>query len=224
MKKYSLKSISGIIFDMDGVIFDSEAIWKDAFQLANVKFGLQFTEEDRQSCCGKDEETIRKELKNANPYLDVDGYRDFIVAQVENTVKEFGAPLKDFFPELISFLQANHIKIALATSSKRQRARMLFQNKGLDPSKIFHGMVFGEDVETSKPNPEIFLLAAHQIGCTPASCIVLEDSLNGIEAAKCGGFNSIMVKDLIEPNEEAKKSCLLIADNLGEVLHYLQRK
>lgn len=215
-------SFCGIIFDMDGVIFDSEVVWKNAFLLANKEFGLQFTEEYRQSCCGKDEQSIRRELKEIHHFADADNYRDFIVRTVSDTIEKDGAPLKDGFLELIDYLKRNKYKIALATSSKSERALKLFGKKKLNPSDIFDGMIFSEDVKVSKPNPEIFLLAADKIGIAPSRCIVLEDSLNGIQAAKLGGFASIMVKDLIEPDEDAKNFCLTVANNLGEVISYLK--
>lgn len=224
MRDKNHKDFSGIIFDMDGVIFDSELLWKKAFQLANIKFGLQFTEEYRQSCCGKDENLIRSELRAMHPSLDVDNYRDFIVRNVADTIEKYGAPIKEGFCELIDYLKLNNYKIALATSSKKERALKLFGKKNLNPLEIFNGLVFSEDVKISKPNPEIFLIAAYKIGIDPCNCIVLEDSLNGIQAAKLGGFASIMVKDLIEPDEDSKNFCLSIANNLGEVISYLKKE
>lgn len=224
MRSKNQKGFGGVIFDMDGVIFDSEVLWQKAFQLANEKFGLQFTEEYRQSCCGKDEKLIRSELKIAHPSLDVDSYRDFIVRNVAETIEKNGAALKEGFCELIDYLKLNNYKIALATSSKRERAIKLFGKKNLNPFDIFNGMVFSEDVKISKPNPEIFLAAAQKMGLAPCNCIVLEDSLNGIQAAKLGGFVSIMVKDLIEPDEDSKKFCLSIVNNLCEVISYLKKE
>ncbi len=215
------KDIKGIIFDMDGVIFDSESIWKRGFELANRKFNLNFTELDRQNCCGKDEKSIRNELKKNYPDLQVDEYRDFIIGYVENTIKTEGAPIKDGFFELMNYLHLKKIKTALATSSKRLRALTLFEKKGIVPLNVFQGLVFSEDVLTSKPNPEIFLLAAQRIGLAPKACLVLEDSYNGIEAAARGGFSAIMVKDLIEPTDDIKNKCLFVADNLFDILNYI---
>lgn len=216
------KGAEGLIFDMDGVIFETESIWKEGFQLANKKFNLNFTELDRQNCCGKDEKSIRIELKKNYPELHVDEYRDFIIQYVENIIKTEGAPLKNGFCEIMNYLHISKIKTALATSSKRLRALTLFEKRGLSPSTIFQGLIFSEDVANSKPNPEIFLLAAKKMRLAPESCIVLEDSINGVEAAVRGGFSVIMVKDLIEPTDEIKKKCLFVADNLLEVLNYIK--
>lgn len=216
------KIFRGAIFDMDGVIFDSEVLWQRAFRLANIKFGLNFDEKYRQSCCGKDEQTIRKELRDTNPGLDADLYRDFIVNNVTETVENYGADLKNGFCELIAYLKCNKYKIALATSSHKERALKLFNKKNLNPLCIFDGLVFSEDVRVSKPDPAIFILAAQKIGLPPQECIVFEDSLNGIRAAKLGGFAPVMVKDLIEPDDYAQKSCLFIVKGLDEVAALLK--
>ena len=223
MTDKSKKRFSGVIFDMDGVIFDSEVLWQRAFKLANKQFGLNFTEEYRQSCCGKDENLIRSELRQTHPSLDADEYRDFIVDNVSQTIEKSGAPLKDGFCELVRYLKQNGYKTALATSSAKQRAQKLFAKKNLDIDEIFDGTVFCEDVKVSKPNPEIFLKAAKKLSLAPGECIVLEDSLNGLLAARLGGCASVMVVDLIEPDESAKNSCLFIARGLNEVTDFLKR-
>lgn len=222
--KKNKRRFRGVIFDMDGVIFDSESVWKRSFEAANVEFGAALTEAERQRCCGKDENSIRRDLRSEHPELDADAYRDFMLKYVEDALSANGAPLKDGFCELVGFLHKNGIATALATSSKRKRAELLFEKKGLDISRLFAAKVFGEDVAASKPNPEIFSIAARGIGLEPARCVVLEDSLNGLEAAKRGGFGSIMVRDIIEPTEESRKQCLLVADSLFDVLEFFQRE
>lgn len=212
----------GVIFDMDGVIFDSEAIWQRAAVIANAKFDSGLTEADRQSYCGMDELSIRKKIKAEKPALDADAYRDFIIGYVMNVINTEGAPLKYGFLPLTGYLKSIGCKTALATSAHRRRALSQFEKKGLDPASLFDGAVYSEDVTVSKPNPEIFLKAAKEIGLQPKDCIVLEDSLNGIEAAVRGGFIPVMVVDLIPPTEKAKKDCLFIADNLGAVTEFLK--
>jgi HAD superfamily hydrolase (TIGR01509 family) len=210
-----------IIFDMDGVIFDSESVWKKAFEQANQKFERNFSEQERQSFCGMDEQSIRAQLREKYSDLNVDEYRDFIVNYVNYTIKEEGAELKEGFYELIKFLKDNGYKIALATSSSNKRASMLFEKKGLDKNSLFDAMVFADEIKVSKPNPQIFLLAAQKLNIEPKSCVVLEDSPNGICAAERGGFNAIMVKDLITPTKELKSKCILVADCLNDVQRYL---
>lgn len=212
----------GIIFDMDGVIFDSERIWKEGFFAANEKFGLNFTESERQSYCGKDEYSIRKQIRTEHSYLNADEYRDFIINYFNDKLERTGAEIKKGFLELISWLKANDFAVGLATSAQKSRALKMFSKKGMDIYKIFDAVVCGDDVKISKPNPEIFLLAAERINCLPARCIVLEDSPNGIEAARRAGMKAVVVKDLIPPSPEDVKKCVFCADNLLQVLDYFK--
>lgn len=213
---------SGVIFDMDGVIFDTECLWKNAFEAANQKYGLNLTEKYRQSTCGKSEQLIREELSLMNPGLDVSGYREYMLNEVKKNISDGSFDIKKGFPELISFLKNSGYKIALATSSHKDRAEMLFSLKNLKMHDIFDAMVFAEDIGShSKPDPLIFLTAAQRIGHKPQSCCVLEDSINGIEAAVKGNFMPIMVIDLIQPDDFCRENSR-IANDLTEVESFLR--
>ena len=215
---------SCVIFDMDGVIFDSETVWLEAFREANARFGAAFTEAERQTWCGRDEASIRRELRRTHPELDTDAYRDFAVRRAESILAERGAPLKDGFFALHAWLRAAGAAIGLATSSRRERMRLQFEKAGLDPAALFDAVVCGDEVAVSKPDPTIFLLAAKELACPPSRCYVLEDSLNGIEAAHRGGFLPIFVKDLIEPDKRTKENSVHLTDSLRGVLSFLQQE
>ncbi len=217
-----LSKVKGIIFDMDGVIFDSEAVWQRAFVAANEKFNSPFIEADRQSWCGMDEQSIRNKLKEQYPSFPVDEYREYIISFVFNVIHTDCADVKAGFEELISYLKAHGYKTALATSAKTDRAALQFEKKGLERAKLFDCETYSGEVKVSKPNPEIFLKAAQKLNLPPQECIVLEDSLNGVEAAVRGGFQPVMVIDLIAPTEKERNECVFIADNLGEVLRFLK--
>lgn len=209
---------------MDGVIFDSERIWKEGFFAANKKFGLNFTESERQKYCGKDECSIRRQISREHPYLNADEYRDFIIEYVNDIIERAGAEIKAGFFELMSWLKQNSFAVGLATSSKKERALKMFLKNGLDPYCIFDSIVCGDDVKVSKPNPEIFLKTAEKINCLPVRCTVLEDSPNGIEAARRAGMDAVIVKDLISPTQEDLNKCVFCADNLLQVLEFLKGK
>lgn len=212
--------MKALIFDMDGVIFDSESIWEKAFKVANEKFSLSLTEKDRQDCCGKEENQIRQELK-AKYQFDVDQYRDFIIDYVNDKINSHGAQLKEGFNQLCYYCKDNNIKMALATSSKKDRALNLFKKAKMNAEEIFDFMVFSEDVKMGKPNPEIFIKASEGVGEKPSDCIVLEDSINGVVAAKNGGFNCIMVIDRIPPDETCKDFTMIVLDSLNDVKEFI---
>lgn len=210
--------VKAVVFDMDGVIFDTESLWKIAFNKANDKFGLSLTESYRQSTCGKNEALIRQELQLAYPNLDVATYRDFMLNHVNNAINTGDFSIKDGFLDVISQLKSLGIKTVLATSSHKERALNLFSIKGLDINKLFDGAVFYEDcLGKSKPDPYIFKIAVDGVGVLPNNAIVIEDSINGIIASFDGGFIPVMVVDLIEPNEYCLKNCKKIIRSLREI-------
>lgn len=211
--------VGGIIFDMDGVIFDSESLWREATVRVNAQFNVQFSEEYRQSMCGKDEDSIRECLKNDFSDLDVGKYRDAVLADVQSQMAK--ARFKPHFITVLVECKSRGLKIALATSSRRERAVRMFESKGIDLQDIFDYAVFGDDVKASKPNPEIFLLASKGLGMRPEECIVIEDSLNGIRAALDGGFNPVMAVDLIEPDSYVAEHGVPVVRDLRDIVYLI---
>ena len=206
----------GVIFDMDGVIFDTERIWRDAFIKYNKIYNISLSEEYRKSICGKAEVLIRKELRGMNLNIDIDSYREDIRSYVNSEIKKGNYNIKDGFLDLIQYLKNKKYKIALATSSNRERTNMLFENKNLDIN-MFDYILCGDEVINGKPNPEIFLKACNHLGVDKKECYVIEDSINGIMASIDGGLIPIMVIDMIEPNDYVMKNCKYIFDNLDDV-------
>lgn len=222
-ERFDIQNIKCVIFDMDGVIFNSEFVWKKAFEEANIKFGFNLTEKDRQHTCGMDEAHIRQELYARFPMADVDAYRDFMKLLVQKRTEE-GIPLKKGFRKLISTIYGAGRKTALATSSDMSRAYTLFAKNNLSARLIFDAEVYANEVDKGKPNPQIFIKAASRAGVSPEKCIVIEDSPQGIEAAARGGFCPIMVVDLIAPTNREQELCWYIASNLFEVEKMLKEK
>ncbi|MCH5157916.1 MAG: HAD family phosphatase [Clostridiales bacterium] len=207
-----------VIFDMDGVVFDSEKNWQKADVAADIKFNTGFDETVRFNCCGRDEKSVRAYLKTLSPSLDVDAYREYIIGYVKSEEAAYGAPLKPGFIELVKKLKARGIPIALATSSRRERAQKLFEKSELNIADIFSAEVYADDVKVAKPNPEIFLIAAQRLGAAPQDTLVIEDSPNGIAAAYAGGFTPVMVIDLIPPSPEFIEKGLAVYNSLTEVV------
>ncbi len=211
-------NMNAAIFDMDGVIFDTETVWKLAFEKANNEFGLDLDEDYRKSTCGKSEETIRTEMKKLFVNVDVDRYREYMLCYVQDSINTGAVEIKPGFFDAIKLLKDKNYKVALATSSHKSRAELLFRKKGLDLYDIFDATVFAEDVGVkSKPDPTIFLVAAKRVNESPSKCFVFEDSINGIEAAVVGGFVPIMIVDLIEPTAYCRENCQKILRSCKEI-------
>lgn len=207
----------GVIFDMDGVIFDSESVWRDVTFEVNPRFGIEFDDAYRQGLCGMDEGSIRARLRADFPHADVDAYRDTLVPEAKGRLVSGMLP-KPGFMEFLELCRSKGMRAGLATSSSPDRARKMFRAIGLDPEVLFDAVTFGREVERSKPDPQIFLLAASRLGLSPDSCIVMEDSLNGLRAAYDGGFQPVMMRDLIEPDDWVRDAGILVFDGFDELL------
>ena len=208
-----------VIFDLDGVIFNTENCWKTGFEIITKKYGLPLDENYRITICGKSEAKIIEELNIMFPTLDAVTYRKEIADEYVNQIEKGNYHLKEGFLELIDVLKKKNYKIALATSNLRWRMEKIFSNKGIDPYKIFDVIITVSEIgNRTKPDPYIFLKAAEQLGADPNETMVIEDSLNGIEAAVRGNFLPVMDIDLIPPNEYAKDHCYKIVDSLLEVI------
>ncbi|MGL5694673.1 MAG: HAD family hydrolase [Peptostreptococcaceae bacterium] len=213
--------IKGIIFDMDGVLIDTEKIsykfWVKAFE----KFGYEYTMDTHSSIIGRNNESIRNVLSNSFgedfPLDDI--YKHRSEGMIKH-LEEEGTPIKLGVCELLDFLQENDYKIAVATSTNRERALQRLESVGINGR--FDAMVCGDEVENSKPNPEIFLKAADKLGLSPKECIVIEDSPAGVEAGYNGGMKVINVPDMKEPDDEIIKNTIAICENLLKVRDYLK--
>ncbi len=214
--------MKAVIFDMDGVIFDTENVWKRALEIASKKFNLDLDDEYRISVCGKNEDLIRKELRERFPDLDINSYRDYIHELVNDSIYNGEYDVKPYFLDLVAYLKKNNYKIALATSSSKTKAEITFKNKNIDIN-IFDTAVFGDDVgKLGKPNPFIFNLAAKKLNITNEECYVIEDSINGLMAAVNGNFTPIMVIDLTPPNDYIRENVKYIFNSLNDVKNLIK--
>ena len=214
--------IKGVLFDMDGVIFNTGYIWKLCYEKANEKFGLKLDENYRQTnMMGKSDKDIRAQLKKEFPNIDVDDYRNYTQQSVKTIMQTSCDLLKPYFLEIANDLKSKGIKLALATSSSKERCNILFKNHKIDREKLFDFSIMADDVTKSKPDPEIFLKASAGLKLKPEECIVLEDSLLGLKSAHSAGCYPIMVVDMIKPNKETEYFAKKIVNSLKEADEYI---
>lgn len=218
-----MDKIEGVIFDMDGTLFDTERLsfgfWKKAFK----KYGYVMNKEIYVSLMGRKRKDSRQILlKKYGEDLPIDKIYEEKDNEMLKYIYENGVPVKIGVYELLEFLSRQRYKVALATSTSRTRALDLLENAGIKDK--FCVIVCGDDVINSKPAPEIFLTAAEKLEADPKRCIVLEDSPVGIEAAYNGGMMGINIPDLKEPDEKIKKYSYKICRSLLEVRDYLENK
>ncbi len=195
--------IQGVIFDMDGLMFDTERIWATLWKPALAALGLPYKEGLDTAARGAAGDSMRAVLRRFyGPDCDADGIIAALHAEAE---KAFQAPppKKPGLDELLAWLDARQIPMAVASSSRM--ASILHHLNGWDMTHYFKAVVSGEQFTSSKPDPEIFYKAAEALGTTPAHTLVLEDSYNGVRAGAAGGFVTVMVPDLSPVTEEMRR-------------------
>ena len=213
--KIDINNIKSIIFDMDGVIFDTELVYLEIWSKVFEKYGYKLQKEVYAEVLGTGRENVKKVfLNNYGNELPIDKMYREKDEDLEKAVDK-GIPLKQGAYEILSYLKNNNYKIALATSASKERA--LKQLKQADIEKFFDVIVSRDDVKETKPNPDIFLKAAKKLNVNPNECIVIEDSSAGIKAAFNAGMAGIHVVDLKEPDNEIIRNCYKSFNNLNDI-------
>lgn len=215
-----MDKIKGVLFDMDGVIFDTEKVYLETWTKVCAGYGYDLKKETYISVMGTGKENTVTTFKNAlGDHIPIDDMykdKDKIIREVVEAGK---VPLKPGALEILTYLREHNIKTALATSAKRWRADMQLEGAGI--KNLFGAVLCGDEITKLKPNPEIFLKAGEKIGLKPEECIVIEDSPAGIQAAYNAGMYGIHVEDLKEADDTIKKYCRVNFKNLMEVQEYI---
>ena len=213
--KIDINNIKSIIFDMDGVIFDTELVYLEIWSKVFEKYGYKLQKEVYAEVLGTGRENVKKVfLNNYGNELPIDKMYREKDEDLEKAVDK-GIPLTQGAYEILSYLKNNNYKIALATSASKERA--LKQLRYADIEKFFDVIVSRDDVKETKPNPDIFLKAAKKLNFNPNECIVIEDSSAGIKAAFNAGMAGIHVVDLKEPDNEIIRNCYKSFNNLNDI-------
>ncbi len=192
--------LRNMIFDMDGVIFDSERTYEEAMYSNAQKYGITPTHDMFLKTVGTSEAVSREIFIAEYGPFDFDAFRADIRAHILNEMKNGRIPLKKGVHNILDFLKDNGVRIALATSTRRYTAEDMLNRAGL--LACFQETVCGDEVKRAKPDPEIFLTACARLGGTPEDTLIIEDSYNGIRAANAAGIPVLMVPDMLPPLEE----------------------
>lgn len=212
-----------VIFDMDGVIFDSETLVFHCWNVVAEKYGINNVEEACRECLGINAaETKERFLKHYGADFPYDEYKREMSELFHKTAADGGLEVKQGVRELLSFLKEHHYKIALASSTRKAVVESQLTAAGL--IDYFDEIICGDMVKNSKPEPEIYLTAAERIKVSPDKSYAIEDSYNGIRSAYSAGMDVIMVPDMLPANEEMEKICCNILDSLFQVLDLLQKE
>lgn len=213
--------IKAVIFDMDGLMINSERVTFEGYQKVMGKMGLSISEDFYKTLLGKT-------LKSATElFYEVYG-NHFPMEQVVCDVHQYmgdlfdtqGVPLKKGLLELLTYLKQNDYKTIVATSSQRDRVDHILEIAHL--TQYFDDSICGDEVKKGKPHPEVFLKACEKLQVQPNEALVLEDSEAGIQAAYTGHIPVICIPDMKYPEVEFERMTTKILDSLDQVIDYLK--
>ncbi len=221
MNRIDSNQTRAVIFDMDGVIFDSEKLYIDCCVEAADKLGMDNIVETCYRCIGVTTSVTHQILLDT--YRDealVNAFREAATSLFREKYRAGLLAVKPGVRELLTWLKSRVLRIAIASSTRTEIVEMELADAGILP--FFDRVVGGDQVSRSKPNPDIFLKAAEALEEAPENCLVIEDSFNGVRAGRAAGMTVIMVPDLLQPDEEIRSLADRVLPSLLSVLDLLR--
>ena len=215
------KIIKGAVFDMDGLMTDTEKLYLRYWKEAAADFGYDMQNEHVYAIRSLARKYSIPKLKSFFgedfPTEEVRARRtELINAHIER----YGIDVKKGLFELLDFLSSKGIKLAVATATPRERALHCLGK--IDALRYFDAVICGDMIESGKPDPDIYLTAARELGLPPEQCAAFEDSPNGIKAAHSAGCHAIMIPDMTQPDEETIPLLSAVYDDLEQAIAYFE--
>lgn len=212
-------TIQAVVFDMDGVLLDSETVCDICWTSYAHEIGLANSASSCNACRGcnmADSKILLKKIYGQS--FDADGFFDGWYKKFYEYERINGLPLKPYAKEILSYLQSRY-KLALASSTPREAVERQMKRAGL--WDYFNYSVCGDEVVHSKPDPEIYLRSCMALNLPPSQCAAVEDSPNGIRSAAAAGLNAIMVPDKIPCDKEIAKLLYHKCNSLQELTTFM---
>jgi HAD superfamily hydrolase (TIGR01509 family) len=187
-------SSMAVLFDMDGLLIDSEPLWLQVETAVMARLGTEWSEADQAQLIGGSlDRSVRYMLSRAGRPAPPDVVGEWLMSGIAELVRRNGIPIQPGARELLAEVEAAGLPHALVTSSERRFMDEVLASTGLR----FDALVCADDVTLTKPDPEPYLLAAKLIGVPPGDCFALEDSPNGVASAEAAGCRVIAVPSLV---------------------------
>ena len=209
-----------VVFDVDGLMIDTESVWKNAFDKAGDKYGIPNLGDTLfPSLIGKrledEQELLDRLLPSDIQNQLINEWRQIGLGSLEREV-----PVKPGLYEMLDYLEQHHIKMAVATTTRRELTEQRLKKIGVYDR--FEYVLCGDEVTKLKPDPEIYLSVLHKMNTKAENALVLEDSVVGVEAAYRAGIECIQVPDIIAPTNVQKKQTIYTAKDLMEARDYIE--
>lgn len=213
--------VSGIIFDMDGILIDSERQSNEGWLWAAGQLGVDmpmwlidsFKGAPAELCC----KFFDDYYKGVIDYWEAKEIRTQHVYKIRETE---GIPVKKGVKDIFEYIRNNGLKCAVATSTRRESAEKTLHEIGV--WDYLDAVVYGDEVERGKPEPDIFLRAAKAIGVNPSEAVVVEDSINGIKAGYAAGMRVVHIPDTIAIDDDIRKLTYMVCDDLNGLIDVVE--
>lgn len=211
--------MEAVVFDMDGVIFDTERLVLESWAKTGEEHGIIGTDAVCRKCLGTTYEVSKQIfLDHYGADFPYEAYKEemrtYFCQAIEKEI-----PLKTGIREILEYLHENKFKVGLASSTRR--AVVLDELERANLTEYFDVIIGGDLLKKSKPEPDIYLMACRELSVEPKEAYAIEDSYNGIRSAYAAGMKPIMVPDLMPPTEEMKEKSVVICKDLREAMQFM---
>ena len=214
--------IRGVLFDMDGLVLDTEKLFCRFWAEAGQFYGFPMTFQHGMGMRALGRDQAEKQLKSfLGDTADYHAIRAKRIELMDAYIEKNGVDLKPGIRELLDYLHEKNILCAITSSSPLERIRRYLSFHELDAQ--FDALCSGHDVPNGKPAPDIYLYGAASLGLKPEECLALEDAPSGIESAFRAGCFPVMIPDLDQPSEETLSRCFAKADSLADIIDLLDK-
>ena len=213
--------IRAVLCDVDGTLLDTERIYWNAWIRAGREMGYEVPDDilrrTRATSVAIARKIFEEGIGNGFSY---DLARKRRVEIAEEIIRSAGPLLKPGVADMFSYLKEHGIRAAAATSTDMEKTMDHLRRSGIDG--VFAAIVTGDMVRNGKPAPDIFLLAAERVGADPSACVVLEDSISGIQAAYAAGMHPVFIPDTVEATDEIRRLACAVIPSLTEIVPVLE--
>lgn len=213
--------LAAVILDMDGLMLETESIYKLAWQSAATELGFDLDDDYYLTLVGQTNPACEAAVVNRfGDHFPMNDFRDRWSRLWRTIVETSGIPTKPGLTELLTFLRESQIPTAVATSSDRDYTGLSLRAAKLE--SWFHIVITGDQVVNGKPAPDIYIEAARRLGVAAVNCVALEDSDAGVLSASAAGMITVMVPDLKAPSPQARDAAYCVVASLLDARNQIE--